>query len=235
MELLNRKKEQNPRSASTPRGSTNPSYPPYTTPPQYSAAATAPPTMKIPSTTGTQVPQDQFQPPLYPPPPHDNRPPIFNDPGVVVSLPDTNFESSLPHTGPIYNPQPPVFPPGAAPSYPLDWWSGNESWREYTHSISHMAGELDPTETYSSASALITLNRDCNNSIIRPDPPTQHNNVNVSAPGGIVLNPVTTTESPGVVMPNRSPFPQSNEQSNNSWSIMGNFGFADSSLTRGGD
>jgi len=96
-----------------------------------------------------------------------------------------------------------------------------------------MAGELDPTETYSSASALITLNRDCNNSIIRPDPPAQHNNPNVSAPGGIVLSPVTTAESPGVVMANRSPFPQSNEPPNG-WPMMGNFSFGDSSLTRGG-
>ena len=96
-----------------------------------------------------------------------------------------------------------------------------------------MAGELDPTETYSSASALITLNRDCNNSIIRPDPPTQHNNANASAPGGIVLSPVTTAESPGGVMASRSPFPQSNEPPNG-WSMMGNFGFGDNSLARGG-
>ncbi|RPB03165.1 hypothetical protein L873DRAFT_1671301 [Choiromyces venosus 120613-1] len=230
MELLNRKKDQNPRSGSTSRGSTNSSYPSYTTSPQYNAAATAPPTMKIPSTA--QVAQDQFQPPLYQPP-HDNRPPIFNETGVVVSLPGAEFVSTLTHTGPIYNPQPPVFAQSAAPSYPSDdWWSGNESWREYTHSISHMAGELDPTETYS-ASALITLNRDCNNSIIRPDPPAQHNHVNVSAPGGIVMSTVTTAESPGGVMASRSPFSQNNEPPNG-WQMMGNFGFGDNSLSRGG-
>ncbi|CUS13548.1 unnamed protein product, partial [Tuber aestivum] len=227
MELLNRKKEQNPRSMSTARGSTNSSYPPYTTSPPYNTAATAPPAMKIPA----PVTQDQFQPPLYHPPPHDGRPPIFNDPGVV---PGSDFEPSLTHTGPIYNPQPPVFAQGATPSYPMDWWSGNESWREYTHSISHMAGELDPTETYSSASALITLNRDCNNSIIRPDPPAQHTNANVSAPGGIVLSTATTAESPGGAMPSRSPFSQNNEPPNG-WPMMGNFAFGDNSLPRGGD
>lgn len=130
-----------------------------------------------------------------------------------------------PNPGGIY-----AFTPATEPQAAsiFGWWSGNEAWREYAQSISTMAGELDPTETYS-ASALIALNRDCDSSM--------HPNLHNGAPNatGIGLNTVTPTPNTGapISAARGSSYPAT-ETTSGSWPIMtGSYGYADNSALRG--
>ncbi|KAI5813637.1 fungal-specific transcription factor domain-containing protein [Pyronema omphalodes] len=60
---------------------------------------------------------------------------------------------------PAYSPT--SYPPSNSDHNIFPWgWNGNESWRQYTQSIS--VENLDPSESYAS-SALIALNQDCQN------------------------------------------------------------------------
>lgn len=173
MELLNRKRDNNQRPPSNPYQAYSGGPPNFTTP-----TGTPVPPLKVPPSSQMS---DHFQGPVFPP---DRPNTHFSDCNVVqLPSPDIDLGPLTSNTAPIYNsqnlfaqappPPPPAYPPSTDASQqpgPFTWsWAGNESWREYMHSISSMAGELDPTETYS-ASALIALNRDCDNQVSTPPP-----------------------------------------------------------------
>ncbi|KAH0613746.1 uncharacterized protein H6S33_005632 [Morchella sextelata] len=238
MELLNRKRgEQDQRTQPASRGSHNSPYPPFTagpTPPGFVPSSTG--ASKMPPTS--HITSDQY-PAVYNAV-HDLRGghiPIFTDAANMGSLPEDQSFGHVTTMGPApYNgfTQPPVTfasttePPTASA---FGWWSGNESWREYAQCISTMAGELDPTETYS-ASALIALGRDCDNgSILRPDA-SSHNGA--PSTSGISLGTVNATGSPGAsISTSRNPYPPQ-EATSASWPILaGSYGYADSSALRG--
>lgn len=229
MELLNRKRGEDQRPQPAPRGTAGPLYPPFTA---------GPPGFVPPTTSATKIPPSSHistepYPAIYN---HDiqrSSLPIFSDGSTIGSLPEgQGFDPVTlgPNPTGIYT-FPQSLPPATEPqpASVFGWWSGNESWREYMQSISTMAGELDPTETYS-ASALIALNRDCDSSILRPDPNSHNGTPNAA---NIGLNAVNTTGSPGAtISPSRNPYPA--QETTGAWPIMtGNYGYADNSALRG--
>lgn len=220
MELLHRKRgeqDQRPQSI-TARNNSGHLYPPFQANPG-------------PSNFGPPGTASKIEP--YPPYNQgQHNIPIFSEP-TNMSLPENpGFDPVTigPNPGSIYTftPPPGSFPPTAEPQPTsiFGWWSGNESWREYAQSISTMAGELDPTETYS-ASALIALNRDCDSSM--------HPNLHNGAPNttGIGLNTVTPTPNPGAPISTArgSSYPAA-ETTSSSW-MTGGYGYADNSALRG--
>lgn len=221
MELLHRKRgEQDhrpqPNSARNNQGHLYPSFQANPGPPNFGPPGTAP---KIPPTAHMPEPYTPYNP-------GQHNIPIFSE-STSMSLPENpGFDPVTigPNPGNIY-----AFTPATEPQPPIfGWWSGNESWREYAQSISTMAGELDPTETYS-ASALIALNRDCDSSM--------HPNLHNGAPNvtGIGLNTVTPTAGPGApISTARGGSYPAAETTSGSWPIMnGGYGYADSSALRG--
>lgn len=222
MELLNRKRgEQDQRPQPATRTNPNILYPPFTAgPTNFAASNTAP---KIPPTT--HMPTESY--PQYNPGQHSI--PIFTEATNMPLPEDSGFGPVTLGPNPsiyTFTPSSGSFPPTteAQPSAIFGWWSGNESWREYAQSISTMAGELDPTETYS-ASALIALNRDCDSSMH----PNLHNGTQNTT--GIVAATGSSGASISATRNNSYP-PQ--EAPGGSWPIMtGNYGYADNSALRG--
>lgn len=225
MELLHRKRgEQDQRpQPNAARNNQGHLYPPFQVNP--GSANFGPPG------TAPKIPPTAHMPEPYPPY-NTGQHNIFSE-STGMSLPENpGFDPVTigPNPGSIYAFTPPAsFPPATEPQPPIfGWWSGNESWREYAQSISTMAGELDPTETYS-ASALIALNRDCDSSMH----PNLHNGTpNVT---GIGLNTVTPTAGPGApISATRGNSYPTAETTSGSWPIMnGSYGYADSSALRG--
>jgi len=141
----------------------------------------------------------------------------------AASLYGNAFSPPAPH---------PPFPPSSEPSQSsmFAWgWSGNESWREYMQSISTIAGELDPSETYS-ASALIALNQDCNNGLFNGDGSTASGAPAPASLGLIGSNVSPEGNTPSSVSGAHNGFPSS-EGGNASWDVsMNGYNYPDTTL-----
>lgn len=175
MELLNRKPGEDRRSPGARLGSGSSLSGISTSPTGFANPGTASAIPGLKTSLSTQ-PNDQYQSQAYPVPEGRNNAslPVYGDPVVSSANVFEHMQATNASVSPNSNN---IFTAGFSPANtPFtaagdgsqanvfnSWgWSGNESWRQYMQSISHIAGELDPTETYS-ASALIALNQDCNN------------------------------------------------------------------------
>lgn len=224
MELLHRKRgEQDQRQPPTTRANSSNLYPSFTAgPSNFVASNTAP---KISPTTHMST---ESYPPYNS---GQHNIPIFPE-ATSMSLPESSAFDPVtlgPNSSGIYSFTPPStgsFPPVTEPqtSSLFGWWSGNEAWREYAQSISTMAGELDPTETYS-ASALIALNRDCDSSM--------HPNLHNGTPNTANIVSATGNSGTPISAARNNSYPPP-ETTGGSWPVMtGNYGYADNSALRG--
>lgn len=224
MELLHRKRgEQDQRPQPAPTRNQGHLYPPFQANPGPSGFG--PPSTAPKNSPATHMPE---------PYPYSTGQHIFPESTEMPLSEGSAFGPVTigPNPGGLYAFAPPSGnfppPPDGQPTNMFGWWSGNESWREYAQSISTMAGELDPTETYS-ASALIALNRDCDSSMH----PNLHNGTPSAA--GIGLNTVTPAANPGppISTARNNSYPAT-ETTGGPWPIMtGSYGYADSSALRG--
>jgi len=96
-------------------------------------------------------------------------------------------------------------------------------------SISTIAGELDPSETYS-ASALIALNQDCNNGLFNGDGSTASGAPAPASLGLIGSNVSPEGNTPSSVSGAHNGFPSS-EGGNASWDVsMNGYNYPDTTL-----
>ncbi|KAL7268445.1 hypothetical protein RUND412_008932 [Rhizina undulata] len=251
MELLHRKSDQNSRRspAIPPRSSSGSAYPPFSSgpTPSYTTlnSVPPPPVSGLKLGANSHLMNEQYSAPLYPMQQQQQQNDVRPNPGMVytnepiVSLPENPGYEGVPTSAalsnaPIYSPgiypssAPPPFQQtgGAGEPFPPWGWNGNESWREYMQSISHVAGELDPTDTYS-ASALIALNQDCNNG-------ASHNGSN-GGPNVLGLNPQGVNVPGGPVGSSQGRNSgYSQDSGGGSWGLgMGGYGYAGDPALRG--
>ncbi|KAF8540519.1 fungal-specific transcription factor domain-containing protein [Trichophaea hybrida] len=220
MELLNRKPGKPKHSPSTSSVATLPAFPTPTNPYPPVTAPTVP--IKLPPAMNDYSTVYQ-----------DTRPntavPVYGDP--LVSSGDNVFEAGNTTAGP-YNPNySPTNPAFANPSegqhinsnavFQTWGWNGNESWRQYTQSISSIVEDLDPSETYAS-SALIALNQDCQNF---PNAPAAAAASLDLLNSGVAGHPVNSPPTNG------GGYHTSPQSGNPSWpALISSFTYADSSI-----
>jgi hypothetical protein len=220
MDLLHQKPGKPRRSPSASSVTTLPAFPTPTNPYPPVTAPTVP--IKIPSTLTDYSPVYQ-----------DTRPnaavPIYGD--QLVSSGDNVFEAGNTTAGPLYSanysPTNPAFPNPSEGQHINSnavfqtWgWNSNESWRQYTQSISSIVENLDPSETYAS-SALIALNQDCQN----------FTNPSTTAVAGLSLLNSGVAGHPVNSPPTNGGFHNSPQNGTSTWpAIINSFTYADSSI-----